>query len=84
MGVCMTDEEDGIQIRRVSHKHPQGRGFLDDDEAVKDVAIIRFSEALQVMAVVDRLTMLAETMAGKVRQCAEHAPTGAGSEADHA
>jgi hypothetical protein len=82
MGVCTTDDEDGIQIRKVSHKHPQGRGYLDDDEDVQDVVVIRFADTAQVLAVVDRLLVLADAMAEKTRQCAENtdAPTGTESE----
>ena len=74
VGVCTTNDEDGIQIRKVSHKHLQGRGYLDDDEDVQDVVVIRFAEPSQVMAVADRLLLLAETMAEKTGPCAENAP----------
>jgi len=86
MGVCTTDDEDGIQIRKVSHKHPQGRGYLDDDEDVQDVVVIRFADTAQVLAVVDRLLVLADAMAEKTRTTFANtdAPTGAESEADHA
>ena len=82
MGVCTTDDEDGIQIRKVSHKHPQGRGYLDDDEDVQDVVVIRFADTAQVLAVVDRLLVLADTMAEKTRTTFANtdAPTGAESE----
>lgn len=82
MGVCTNDDEDGIQIRKVSHKHPQGRGYLDDDEDVQDVVVIRFADTAQVLAVVDRLLVLADAMAEKTRRYAENtdAPTGAESE----
>ena len=76
VGVCTTNDEDGIQIRKVSHKHLQGRGYLDDDEDVQDVVVIRFAEPSQVMAVADRLLLLAETMAEKTGPCAENAPEG--------
>lgn len=82
MGVCTTDDEDGIQIRKVSHKHPQGRGYLDDDEDVQDVVVIRFADTAQVLAVVDRLLVLADAMAEKTRTTSANtdAPTGAESE----
>ena len=81
MGVCTTDDEDGIQIRKVSHKHPQGRGYLDDDEDVQDVVVIRFADTAQVLAVVDRLLVLADAMAEKTRTTSANtdAPTGAES-----
>lgn len=86
MGVCTTDDEDGIQIRKASHKHPQGRGYLDDDEDVQDVVVIRFADTAQVLAVVDRLLVLADAMAEKTRTTSANtdAPTGAGNEGEHA